>query len=326
VTQILTFISPVYTAQVADRLVTTAERGPFSTRYRDFDQLANKSLIYVARDALVCIGYAGLAFLEQRPTDYWLAEILRGSPIPRHGDKPAAFGSGTRNRMDLGLAILKVQRELERVVRSLPADQIRFPTEVIFAGWQWNGGHLRPVAIELQKPAGQVAVTLSRVTPRNWPKDKLFAICDTGGWMQGRSEYKEFLFERLRKIRIFEQPNAVIAALADTVRHISERERGVIGQNLMSCLLPPPGREAVEVRLLPRDRHLLALHRSGGPIEHVEAAYTPWILGPSQFCAPSVIVGSWETSIGGIRITVSAPESTSGLLAAFSSHQRPDPA
>lgn len=46
-----------------------------------FDPEANKTIVYVARDAIVSIGYTGRAYLEGRPTDQWIAEQLIGEEV-----------------------------------------------------------------------------------------------------------------------------------------------------------------------------------------------------------------------------------------------------
>ena len=68
----LTQISPLYTLQVGDRLVSGSIHDP----------LANKNIIYWARDGFFTIGYSGLAYLQGKPTDQWIAEKLWGDVIP----------------------------------------------------------------------------------------------------------------------------------------------------------------------------------------------------------------------------------------------------
>lgn len=67
-TLILTLVTPSQVLQVSDRLVT---RG--TSR---FDEFANKNVIFLAKNALVTIGYSGLAYLDGVPTDHWLAEQI----------------------------------------------------------------------------------------------------------------------------------------------------------------------------------------------------------------------------------------------------------
>jgi hypothetical protein len=77
-TLILTFASPFYVLQVSDRLVTVSGK--------EFDAVANKNVIYLARDADATIGYTGRAFVDRVPTDQWIAEKLGGSRA--EGERP----------------------------------------------------------------------------------------------------------------------------------------------------------------------------------------------------------------------------------------------
>lgn len=71
-TLILTHLSAgyPYALQVTDRLVTKGGS--------PFDPLANKNIVYVARNAIVSIAYTGLAYIDGIPTDVWIAERLVG--------------------------------------------------------------------------------------------------------------------------------------------------------------------------------------------------------------------------------------------------------
>ncbi len=55
---------------VGDRLVTNQEKG----RREPWDPLANKSVLVLAQNGYMCISYSGLAYINGKPTDQWLAE------------------------------------------------------------------------------------------------------------------------------------------------------------------------------------------------------------------------------------------------------------
>ena len=78
---ILTFASAFYVMHVGDRLVTVTAK--------EFDPVANKNVIYLERDAVATIGYTGRAYVDQIPTDQWLAEKLaaRGPKANTQGDQ-----------------------------------------------------------------------------------------------------------------------------------------------------------------------------------------------------------------------------------------------
>jgi hypothetical protein len=49
-----------------------------------FDSSSNKALLYLCADAIVAIGYTGLAYLGDFPTDVWIANLLIGKQVPEH--------------------------------------------------------------------------------------------------------------------------------------------------------------------------------------------------------------------------------------------------
>lgn len=104
----VTFVSGDYVLQVSDRLVSVDRRAGVES----YDREANKTVVYFARDAYVSIGYTGLAYLEDRPTDQWIAEKLIGEEVESRrgpsggisqritaGPVPPWFGIGTARRI-----------------------------------------------------------------------------------------------------------------------------------------------------------------------------------------------------------------------------------
>lgn len=79
-TLVLTAATPAFVVQAADRLLTKQ----FAT-IRPHDQVANKTILYRATDAVAVLSYSGLAYRGAKPTDEWLAELLWGGAILRPG-------------------------------------------------------------------------------------------------------------------------------------------------------------------------------------------------------------------------------------------------
>ena len=78
-TLILRAVAQAVAHQVGDRLVLAARGKQLSLH----DALSNKQVVVVAADALVAVGYAGLAYLRDRPTDDVIAEAVAGLPLGR---------------------------------------------------------------------------------------------------------------------------------------------------------------------------------------------------------------------------------------------------
>jgi len=129
----LTHISPSFALQVSDRLVRGGVAVP----------LANKNILYSARDSFVSMGYTGLAYGlasdPDIPTDEWIAQILWRKPIPRGPDgvSPVAFGlASISGRMDLRLSLQVIRDELQNAINRLPSDRRDLSFELIVSGWR----------------------------------------------------------------------------------------------------------------------------------------------------------------------------------------------
>src|SRR5258708_26583621 len=80
-TLILSQASINYVLQVTDRLVTQHEN--VTQRYNPFDPLANKNIVYCSKNSVVAIAYTGIAYIDDIPTDKWIAQQLIGEPHER---------------------------------------------------------------------------------------------------------------------------------------------------------------------------------------------------------------------------------------------------
>lgn len=100
--------------QASDRLVSqiTVGRG-----LRPLDVVANKSVVYLASDAIVAIAFSGRAFLKNRRTDLWLTEVLTGMEFEEGGS--IVFFVGGHGPTDVWHACQRVREEAERAFRPL---------------------------------------------------------------------------------------------------------------------------------------------------------------------------------------------------------------
>lgn len=135
----LTKIIRRYVLQVSDRLLT-------KNRGEPHDTLANKNIIYLARNALVTIGYTGIAYLGDTTTDQWIAEKLRGEPFPRGDESHFSLSIGFPKRwFKIEQAIRLLKDELEAAVKKLPINQ-RQLAFAMSADGGLNTFHYRPLA------------------------------------------------------------------------------------------------------------------------------------------------------------------------------------
>ena len=125
----LTKVSANYVLQVSDRLVTRRSSG------EQHDPFANKNIIYAAKDGIVVIAYAGLAYLDDVPTDEWIAERLWGEPFEYRDGHPVALQLGAKPKdIRLGPALRRLCGELQQTLRRLSGEDVSF--ELTAAGWE----------------------------------------------------------------------------------------------------------------------------------------------------------------------------------------------
>ena len=72
---------------VSDRLLTKAQK--------PWDPVANKNILVDLPSAQLIVGYAGAAYIQNRPTDEWLLETITGRPLP----KPCAQAGRSQIRL-----------------------------------------------------------------------------------------------------------------------------------------------------------------------------------------------------------------------------------
>lgn len=305
-TLILTVLTRHYVVQVSDRLITKQKKKPF-------DALSNKVVIYRPWDAIVSIGYTGLAFLEGKPTDEWIAERLWGEPI----QKPMLlFRRPRHNRTDLGLAVMRLRGEINRVASREGTTEWRNLIEISIAGWYWQQRLARPTYAVLRKRERSSDVSLNRLD-RHWHFTKQVVFSETGGWLAHDRENFAVLQTNLNRLGadILSSPKLVADLLAETIRSLSFVVPS-IGRDLMMVLIPTPPGE-VTVRNMPE--HPLTPHEEGSAPTY----FTPCIIGTTAMISPSTTQFGYNFLTGDIRISVDVPEFATAEPLTASAQTRP---
>jgi hypothetical protein len=278
VTLIVGFACPDYVLQVGDRL-TTRKRSDLT--YESWDELANKSVVFLARDACVAIGYSGPAFLAGMPTDKWIARAIQEDAFrgPAGGTR---FGQLPRT-YDIGQSLEK----LVSAVDSLPTDRWPSPLTVQVIGWQWHVRKPRewPFALRLVRAVNSCA-KLSR-SPRYW------------GWERGG-----FAVQTIPPTRL--DPTAAInARLAHQSELFADFVEAVVLEQIrsVSARLPTVGSDCMSI--------LIQLHIPNIRLRYCPKAtpdgiaYTPWILAPTLTMPPQALYGAPPViNIGDLEIAV----------------------
>jgi hypothetical protein len=311
-TLILSLATPRYVQQVSDRLVN--ERG------REFDPVSNKSLVYFARDALVVLGYSGLAYIDGVPTDQWMAQILTNEVFPGPGQR-VGIRLGPRGQwLDLGQSAELLRQKCSEIYRRLRSPHRFLAPQIVMAGWQEGRRVWRPVLWIVEYCETKAAYVIDR-TPRYgwWERGgRYLAVIPDHSSL--RNEADLGALEQHSRI----SPEAAEKLLVSAVRSVAQRDT-TVGPHCMSVFLPPPTANFVRTRYLPLTEGRAVLHNNQHHIE-VPAGVSPWVIGPQVIAPPSVIVGSGhQISVGTFNVVTEAPDVPpgSGVIAASSSQRRP---
>jgi hypothetical protein len=314
-TLILTIANPAFVLQVSDRLVTV-KRG---SAVGSHDPIANKTIVYRARDGLVSIGYSGIAYIGNLPTDEWIAQLLWGNPLPKtpDGRRPMSLGAQSNN-WDVGYAT----ENLRKAIASLPAHAVGTSgLYLTIAGWQATHHGVRPVVVELERRMGSAPTNLNR-SPRRWEKgedNRLYAI--------GAQFDSEELWRRLAPFRAkgatpynIENLEPVLVGF---IRDIS-RKQCTVGANVLSVGLPRPGTGRPGCRFFPVAQHAVRLVSSKIDMV-VPVAHSPWVLGGGVLYPPSQESGEMIIGLRGIEFEIHGSKLPKGFLSLSSSIGRTPP-
>jgi hypothetical protein len=99
-----------------DRLITEPDKG----RRKKWDPLTNKSVLVLAQNGYMCVSYSGLAYIDGKPTDQWLAEAASGrQTISGVAGGPATLYSTTLMPR-IGPALSRIRTAIETDFASQP--------------------------------------------------------------------------------------------------------------------------------------------------------------------------------------------------------------
>ena len=327
-TLVLTLLTARYVLQVSDRLVTE------TASCRPFDPLANKNVIYHARDAIVSIGYSGLAYLEGVPTDQWIAQKLRGEDSFFQSPKRWNVKMARATRwLDIGQSVELLRQECQTVF-SRPTADVQ-PQEIIVAGWQWSRGRTRPIAWWIGNTGDppDLHTFHAENLPRHWqwarqkeqPDSRPYNLLGIPSSNPSKPLTERERGELGKRVASATwSPTTSEQELINAIRLAARRPPHVVGPHCMCILLPPPSRRSVLVRYAP-----LAETRAVVSMGHIKAdvpvAFSPWVVGFHTVVAPSIVAGSRPISVDDFAVLLEAPDLPpgTGLLSWFGSQPRP---
>lgn len=319
-TVIISLLYPTSVFQASDRLIT-ANTNPV-------DPTSNKSVIYRATNAIVAIGYTGLAHIGKQPTDEWIAYVLWGQDLPKNEDGipfSTSYQESPRSHFDLGRAVKLLAAEGKSALEKERIPQAQKFLQISIAGWQWRirGQRIRsrPVLykITIQQEEGKL-VGRWDVFDRYWHyKYKLesgtkifFCVVDVVPNKSG----KTMKLERMISERSLETENTVGDKEDFLKEQISEISKNVrtVGADSMVISISPPNvgiiKAVYEARSITPEVSINDRIQTG--------SYTPWIVSPNMVSSPQIFKGKISHKFGGYELHYDFPSSDAGGILAYS--------
>jgi hypothetical protein len=307
-TLIISQASEGFGLQMSDRLVKRSGV--------PIDQIANKSILYVARDGIVAFSYTGTAFIEQTATDQWLAAKLTGYPYVRVRRPPMLRTGNLPNWLHVGPAMRLLSQELSSAFKSprMSSDARSMAFEVVAVGWQWWKAQkrYRPILAGMEKPE-----TASQI--KHW-HERHFGPNFFRASVTPQANCKLVDMETLRlKFKAIRSADDAEAAMVEAIRNASARAASYIGPDCMSILIEHPSNRRARVRYIGAQAQAEITSKSD-PKQRIilPAAFSPWLIGPSLTHAPSVMAGESTVEMGGWQVLLEAPKLTGPGVRSFS--------
>ncbi|HEY8616715.1 hypothetical protein [Phenylobacterium sp.] len=290
-----------YSVMVSDRL-TTKWRG--TNLIGRFDEVANKTVVFLSGTEGVAIGYTGNAFLERMPTDEWIAQQLWGDAfmLGPHGDSYAMYMGPPKVRRSVPQALFHLQARLA-------ATRGGQGVTLLATGWRRRRGRLTPLLVTIT--ARRNRRTQADMRMRR-PTSLLSRRASVGASLTATVAVPSM--PGLHPVRALGQ------GLAAAIRNVSRTDR-TVGPHVMQVLMIPG---QVVCEFLPEAEHVI---RFGDlkPSLAVPTAYSPWILSDGGYVPPQLIGGGPVRVPGGgwlITMAGARPLQAAGAPAAFVYSQR----
>jgi hypothetical protein len=296
---------------IGDRLLTVGASS--------WDPLANKSVVLLGLDGFAVLSYSGLAYIDSKPTDQWLAEEVSGreaGPALRVGSgPPMMFDPSFRPKV--GPALARVRTAIDREFGPSGTKHRSKGMRVEATGFivprrRSPQRKARPFMHRYSHPGHYHSQLVVDELPRYWDwfrETKLGSVGVVAA--EERRALHEDLSAQLASTRLTNQDDCE-RLLVNCIRAVSVTD-GRVGKHCMSIVLGRDGE--VRVRFLP------------DPTDDSSAvAYTPWVVGPGAMWPPSVLEGMLpELGLAGYRVEFARlpPLRASMPLSASSQRRKP---
>lgn len=295
-TLILSAHMPTFAFQVSDRL---ASREPRSGDAKTWDPTWNKGVILLASDALVAISLSGLAYLNGRPTDQWVAETLWGGPIQVGGRGLLTIGSGPTRTLRTSLELLA--SAIDQELRKLPGTVREKALHFVVTGWSWKGENVRRVSLAVGNLQGGGLVFHRRCRSRPREEARFVRVdADPPSWLSRQATTR--IEGSVAKAMT---PEAVEDVLISEIRSVARRSGDAIGEDCMSIRIPVPMRP-IRIRFEPLQPPRARLEMARRKVE-LGVGYAPCFVTPGAASLAARLGGGLWTNLGEIEVEYEAP-------------------
>ncbi|TIP70570.1 MAG: hypothetical protein E5X53_26265 [Mesorhizobium sp.] len=298
-TLIVTCATHFFSVCVSDRLTTVDER--------THDTLANKIVVARLDGALLTLGYTGLAYIDDLPTDEWLVRAV----VPDlHKTVAFRFGDTRIPRTVEGFVsrIVGAVDKRARAKRDLWAN----PLMVGISGFKESRAGLRPYHLTITKERQGARLEFQLVTRHLHPRPDAVAIWISGEWETARPQIFNTMEKRLAEFLPW-SPGAALewrTILEDAVKAVAATAE-TVGPETMSVVHSPYEKLSVITFSGAAPHALPPLIASVMP--GFDVHYSPWILGNHILMAPSVLSGSLLFELAGHRLYMRGGDNRDGL-------------
>jgi hypothetical protein len=286
VTVVVTLSARLIHITVSDRLVTRSGAA--------VDILANKLILARLDDALVSVGYTGIASIGGKPTDEWLARQI----VPDLDPSITALSFG------LGRIPKTLNQFVGNLLAGLANGIVSYPPlrsnllQFAVSGVRAHRGIVRPYILNVVKGADSEIIH-TRLRHRQVPRNpNLWSTWVSGGYWATRPEIFAPMETSLRDLPgdLDQFAEGAKNLMVTAVRALAQTER-TVGDELMTTVTFPM-RGATLVEFLPLRQHEVSDDFQGEAFTH-QVSYTPWIIGGCTVAPPIRLIGSYPLEIDG---------------------------
>ncbi len=297
-TQIFSFVSGPLVQVASDRLVSVKS----GATIRPWDTDANKVIIFIAADAVVALGYTGIAYIGEQPTDVFLASQLAERDLSHLSDMAAPRDS--KRAQELGHTVVRLMRALESA--PINPSHIGLAPTILIAGFRWRNRttvqrtHRGAFRWAIHRhPDGRYAFRRLQHVPGQIHVDGVPVTQLTESEVEPYFDAIEAL-DASRPVDELVEASEQSAALL--VRAVSDRVTtagmSTVGRDVTVISIPSPLRgRRIHARLIPDPNRDMSL----------QATQTPWVVAPNLIVPPAEVIPGRTVAVPPFEVVFEGP-------------------